>query len=439
MSAVNESVVNESVANPPAKNPSEPAPRPLSLSANFSWMLVGMATYAACQWSCLIVLAKFGSPQAVGQFALGLAVTAPLFMLANLKLRNVQATDSQRQFQYVDYFRLRLATTLIAVLALTGIVWSAGYASGITWLILAIGAGRAFDAVNDIRYGLLQQSERMERVAWAMMINGILSLSLLWAGLLLTGQVLYGAIGWAAGTGLTSGFTWLLIARQRPATASRQPAHGFATLARLCVLALPLGMVMMLVSLTTNIPRYFVEAELGVAALGMFAATAYLIDAGKMVVLALGHSASPRLAKSFANGDLKAFRILLLKLVGIGALGGFIGVILSWTIGAQILRLLYRPEYADHVPLLIAMSFVAMIVFSCSFLGDAMIAARCFRIQVPLLVVVVGVTSLGCWMLVPRYQLLGAVYSLGAGYACHFIGSIAIISWALRGRHRARS
>ncbi len=46
---------------------------PLSLRANFSWTFVGNVVYAGSQWGMLVVLAKLGTPEMVGQFSLGLA------------------------------------------------------------------------------------------------------------------------------------------------------------------------------------------------------------------------------------------------------------------------------------------------------------------------------------------------------------------------------
>ena len=88
-----------------------------SLRANFSWTFVGNVIYAACQWAMLVVLAKLGSPEIVGQFALGLAITAPVIMLTNLQLRAVQATDAKRAYSFGDYLGLRLAVTPLALLA----------------------------------------------------------------------------------------------------------------------------------------------------------------------------------------------------------------------------------------------------------------------------------------------------------------------------------
>ena len=59
----------------------------------------------------VIVLAKLGSPEHLGQFAFGLAMTAPVFMFSTLRLRDVQATDAKNEYRFGDYFALRIMTT----------------------------------------------------------------------------------------------------------------------------------------------------------------------------------------------------------------------------------------------------------------------------------------------------------------------------------------
>ena len=70
----------------------------------------------------LVVLAKFGSPEMVGNFALALAVTAPVFMLTNLQLRAIQAIDVKDQYVYGDYLALRLFGTALALTVILAMV-----------------------------------------------------------------------------------------------------------------------------------------------------------------------------------------------------------------------------------------------------------------------------------------------------------------------------
>ena len=419
----------------------------LSLRANFSWTLAGNLVYAGCQWGMLVVLAKLGSPEMVGQFALGLAVTAPIMLFANLQLRGIQVTDARREYQFGDYLRLRLITTLLALLAIAGIALASGYRWETTLVIIALGIAKAIESISDIFYGLLQQHERMDRIAKSMMIKGALSLGILSAGVYATGSVMWGAAGLAAAWAtilacydIPNGILLLRRTPQPSASAHTQARTlqrwDRAALAKLVWMALPLGLVMLLISLNTNIPRYFIERYQGVRELGIFAALAYLIVAGNTVASALGQSASSRLAKYYAAGDNPAFRNLLLKLAGIGALMGAVGILAALVAGRSILTLLYRPEYAAYVDVFVLLVIDAGLGFVASFLGYGMSAARYFRIQLPLFILVTGAAVLMCIFLVPSQGLYGAAIALIISSIVQLIGSLAIIAHALRALQR---
>src|SRR4051794_41039079 len=85
------------------------------LRTMFAWTLAGNVVYAACQWGMISVLAKLGTTVAVGQFALALAITAPVFMLTNLFLRGIQATDARDEFSFGEYFTLRAMGTVVGL------------------------------------------------------------------------------------------------------------------------------------------------------------------------------------------------------------------------------------------------------------------------------------------------------------------------------------
>src|SRR5947208_1101307 len=82
-----------------------------SLRKDFAWILAGNSVYAATQWGIVMALAKLSSVTAVGQLALGMAVTAPIFLFSNLNLRLVLATDGGHQYAFGAYLRVRLLTT----------------------------------------------------------------------------------------------------------------------------------------------------------------------------------------------------------------------------------------------------------------------------------------------------------------------------------------
>jgi len=407
----------------------------LSLRQNFSWTFAGNIVYAACQWGMLVVMAKLGSPEMVGQFTLGSAVTAPVIMFTNLQLRGVQATDAKRQYLFSDYFGLRLISTGLALLIITSITVKAGYRWDTSLCILLIGLAKSFESISDVIYGLIQQHERMDRIATSLMVKGTLALLLLGLGIYLSGSLFWGVVGLVFADGLRLIYDIRSGASILNPISLVQPRWHWKTLRNLVWLSLPLGVVMMLISLNANIPRYFIERYLGERELGIFAAISYLMVVGGTVVNALGESASPRLAKYYADGNREAFASLLLKLVGIGALLGGVGVLIALVAGKPILTLLYRPEYAQRADLFVWLMLVSGINYVASFLGYGMTAARYFRVQMPLFTLVASTSALVCFWLIPSWGLQGAVMALIIAALVSAMFSLGVIFHAIRRIH----
>ncbi len=424
--------------NTPAPNPSSG----LTLRANFSWTFVGNAVNAAAWFLMTVVLARLGSPADVGLFALGLATTAPIFMFATLRLRDVQATDTKQEYQFGDYFAMRLVTTTLAFLAVIGVVLISGHEWAVSLVILATAASKAIEAISDAFYGLFMQQERLDRIAKSMMIKGPLSLIGLGLGFYLTGSVFWGVVGLAAArmlimlgydirnASLTLGQSVTSIHRLIPSDFPR-PRWNATTLIRLAWLTLPLGVVTMLISFNANIPRYFIEAHLGVHQLGIFAAITALQKAAPTVVQALGRSASPRLAKYYAAHNARAFRRLTLQLAGIGALLGGAGVLVALVAGRPILTLLYGAEYA--LPGLFALVMVdAGLDYMSTMMLFVITSARYLRVQLPLYLLTTGTVALACFWLIPSLGLAGAALASISGELVRLLGSLAAVWHAQR-------
>jgi O-antigen/teichoic acid export membrane protein len=395
----------------------------LSLRHNFAWTLAGNVVYAGCQWGMLIVLAKLGSPIMVGQFALGLAVTAPVIMFTNLDLRTVQATDAKSDFLFGHYLGLRTVTASLALLVIAGITFAGSYRRETALVILTVGLAKTFESFSDVIYGSLQRHERMDRIAISMIIKGPLSLATLGLGVYCTGNVLGGVLGLAVTWGFVLAFYDLrssaLILKNLPdegAGAIRVKClyllWDFKKLCTLLWLALPLGTVALLWSLNANIPRYFIEHYLGERELGIFAALAYLMVAGKTVVSALAQTSIPRLSKYYAIGNWKAFRSLLFRLIAFGALIGGVGLLLTYWAGREILTLLYRPEYAQYYNILFWVMLAAGLNYVATFVLFGLTAARYFKIQTLLHAIISITVTVASYFLIPTLGLMGAAVVL---------------------------
>ena len=424
----------------PVKSLPAPAGR-LTLRANFLWSLAGNVVYAGCQWGMIMVLAKLGSPELVGEFGLALAITAPVMIGASLCLRNVQATDAAGDYEFDHYLSLRVFTTALALLIIAALVAGAGHGRHLAAVIFFVGLAKGFESVSDIIFGYLQQREQMDRIARSMIVKGPLSLAAMALAIHFTGNLLIASASMAAvWAGMLCCYDARVAARllggARSGLRLLVPRWTPQVLWKLALVALPGGIVMTLISFSGNIPRYFIAHHLDIRELGIFAALVYPTVAGSTVIGALGQSATPRLAQLYARTDRRAFRLLLAKLVAIGTALGVLGVLVIWIAGRPILTLLYRPEYAAYERVFLWIGIATGLGYAASFLGYGMTAARYFRAQVPVFFATMLTTAAACAVLVPRYDLIGAALAMTAASVVQAIGSAAVIAHALGGLRR---
>jgi O-antigen/teichoic acid export membrane protein len=409
----------------------------LSLQRNFVWALAGNVVYALCQWGMIIVLAKLTNPFMVGQFSLGLAVATPVLMLTNLQLRMVQATDVRRGYSFGEYLGLRLITTFIGMAAIAIVTCLITKEPKTIMVVLAVAATKAMEAASDIFYGLFQLNNHIDQTGTSMMIRGALSVVALTAGLYFTRDVLWGVIAMAvAWLAVLVGFDASRGIRFMPTAAARsvferwrilRPQFNLARQWTLTRLTFPLGIVMALVSLNMNMPRYFVHSTMGETELGVFSTMAYAMVAIGMVVDAMTHSAAPRLARFFADGRVKEFRSLLIRLAALGLALGFIAAVAIAFSGTWLLAFLYGKAYAGYDKVFTWLMAGAGLSAVASMLTVGITSAKRFSAQVPMFVLVSAVNLVCCAVLVPSFGMLGAAVAPLVASSVHFLVATGIL------------
>ena len=419
----------------PSVAPLTKAIRPLSLRENFAWTLPANLAYAACQWGILVVLAQVGSSGLVGFYVLGLSITAPIFMGASLQLRAIQATDTHSEFGFGDYLGLRLMATAVALVLSGGISWALGHRDAVWWAVMLLALAKSFESISDVIYGLLQQRERMDRVARSKALHGPALLAGVGGGVMLTGDIVGAAAGLVAARVLVlvacdvPSVAWISGVRAREAL---RPRCRPSMLRGLVALGLPLAGVSLLISLETNIPRYFVTHQLGVTSLGLFGAIAALITFGGMFTRAMNQVASPRLATLFHAGDFFGFRRLLGGILASYLVLGLLGLAMVPLIGRWLLGTMFGAEFSPHVDLLLVVMLAAAVAYLSGALTSAMIAIRAIGSQLPLRLVTVATSLIGCLILMPRFGLLGAGMALVVAKVPFVIASLVIVLRATR-------
>lgn len=389
------------------------------------WTLLGNSAYGACQWAMLILIAKMGTPEMVGEFALAFAITAPVIMSASLNLRSVLATDTREAYAFGDYLGLRLLSLAVAMAMIVACA-ALLYRNDTGATIVIVGIAKSTESLSDVYFGFMQRHERMDWISRSLAVKGVASVAGLLAGLYLGNALPFGVAGVALAWAAVFAFHDVPKARELARSvgaAPLRPRWRWPVQARLGWLALPLGLAALLSSLQTNLPRFFVERLLGPRELGFFAAAGYLMIVGARVMTALGESASPRLAVYYARRDRKRFPRLILQMLGIVACVGGTGIVIAFAFGKPLLAFLYTPEYAAQSGVLVLLMVAAAMSYAAVLLQYAMTASRVLKAQPLVFAASSVVTAIACMALIPRHGNSGAAVAMCAGAFVQMTGN----------------
>jgi len=399
------------------------------------WGVVGTTGQAAGRWACLVVLAKLGSAEVVGIFALGQAIANPLTALARFAFRPIIATDINSEFRFSDYLIAQVLTAAIYLATLGVITWAAGLAPGVGWTIFLIGIAKLVDVFGDFFYGVLQKHDRMRQIGLSTLSKGI--------GAVFAVSLTYAATHSLALTAVAMGSWWLVVLATydvpsvirilqfesiKDGAQSGLLRHKLWRVFQRCF---PVAASGTLKQVNQNLPRYLIQFFLGSAAMGHFAAIAAFANFGQVVFRGITQASSARLAEFQLHNRPRFFR-LLFNLLGVAAALGLAAVGIVIVMGDSLLALLYRADYAVAAGVLTWMMIAATFALTALVLRTAMIAARCLTVQVPQLVLTTLLLLVACRLLIPPFGLYGAAWATIAACVFESLAAVAVLAFHFR-------
>jgi O-antigen/teichoic acid export membrane protein len=402
---------------------------------DLAWAMVGQGVSALCQWGRLIAVARLAGAESLGEFALAVAIAMPITQFGGLQMRQILVTDARGRYAFESYRLVRLWGIGVACLVIVGIALWSGYRDQAT-IILSVGLLKALESMNDLYYGLEQRHRRLDLVAQSLILRGVFTLVVLVLVFYLTRNLALSVLAMAGVSVLVWWFVDRRVARPWRHQGAPRAKSEWRQHLELTTLGLPLGITLLLGSLNVSVPRYVIEHSSGSEALGLFAAMAYFVTAGRVVVAALCAPASPRLADAFASGAVVAFRRLLLKVVGVSACLGLAGVAVAVVAGKPFLTLVYGEQFAQRLDIFVWIMVTGMVSYAAIPFGYGLTAMRIFHMQALLFAAVLAINLLACLLLVPSYGPLGAVWGWLSAAVFQLLLTASLTWYGLRAEAR---
>lgn len=310
-----------------------------------SWTFTSNFVTAFVKWLMLIMIAKWLTPADVGVYALALAITSPLALLANMKLRALYVNA-----EAPHYHAYSVARNIVAIFSFVALLLLAFFAYHDAWLIIAmVGLSKLFELVSDFMYALAHRAQHMARLSKQIVIKQIL-LTVLFIGSIVWSRDLLTAIT----VQVVAQFCYLaietkLFVKRYPFERTISPSLVWSIL----TLGLPLGITQLVVSFNTFLPRYALEFFSSSEMLGYFSAIAYITVIANILMGAISQNYLHVFKRLHVAGDYtKIQRVLYRNLLVIALMLCVVLTLASLIAGKWLLTFIYSVDYAKYAWLL---------------------------------------------------------------------------------------
>jgi O-antigen/teichoic acid export membrane protein len=341
--------------------------------------------------------------------------------------------------------------TITTALALVTVVGAVFYPLGLFLIIVAVGLVKGAESATDILHAWLQRHHRFDLILVSLTCQGLAAF-------------LAFLIVFAAGGNLLEALLlqiafaiFLLLANDARLVIriSRRPIgvwlRFFKPLRVLQASAAPglvatlrgtlrkhrailfhswwLGSASFCAALTHNIPRYVIEARMGLDYLGYFTALYYVIHAGNMVVGSAIQVILGPMSRLVVAGRQRQLLSLIVAFTSFILFGGVVGWVVFYRYGALILASIYGKPYAAFIVLFLILLAGGVLRYLNLFLSQVIVAWREFRLHFVLSLAAVGLMLAVALALIETSDFRSIGYAVVIAYALSLTSSAIAVTY----------
>jgi O-antigen/teichoic acid export membrane protein len=315
------------------------------LLSNLSKVFSGIAAYALFQILISSLISKFYGTQQLAEYLFIFALSATVFFLTNLGLRQVLVTSSKYS-NFSDYYKIRLTSSMIAcVIIFVGFSMSQfnNY-----YLLSSLCAIKFFESLSEINYAIKQKFEEHQFQSVSLLFKSILS-------------ILFFSAAYILDFGITAAFYVILLIHLFVfylleikklslsfSMLSPYSIYNFKINWDLIKYALPLGVGLFLINLNLNFPRIFSGIYLNEYDTAGIGASIQIALAGVPIITGITQTLLPRFSKLITENKVSMIYSLYVKTLLLLGVLCILGIMLSYFHGEQILHLIFNEEVSKY-------------------------------------------------------------------------------------------
>ncbi|EGQ0374038.1 hypothetical protein EEO29_03865 [Staphylococcus pseudintermedius] len=373
---------------------------------NIMYTFVGNATLAFIKWLILILIVRLTTPNEVGSYTFAVAVSTPIMMFANMRLRLRYVVEDQWSYKSVKLTRELLnAVAFMVVLIIATII----YPQYFTYIIL-ISIIKILDLESEFYYALLHKVQNFRRIG-LLQIGKSINVILFFAISLLISKSVVVALVFQ----LVSQLLWLVLFElkaKKNIVQSTQPINQNKIKA-LIIIGLPLGVVQLVNAYNILIPRYAIEKFLNVSLVGIFASVSYLLTIIDLFMNAISQNIIIRIKDSFNNKRYGELEQYIFKKVPIySAFIGLMIIIPVYFFKDAIVFIVYGQSYINYSDILLIISFSIIFNFQSWIFDTMLMAFQVYKFQLISSLVTLIVSLIASVTLINYFGIYGASFAV---------------------------
>lgn len=295
------------------------------------------------QLALLILIARLGTQELVGAYALSTAFLNPTFLLARMGLRAALATEKADGVTFRTYRDLQFGMTAMAFLVTIAIAALFEAEPIFVYVLFMVFFMKLFETLSDLHYGLLLKNDRQHVIATSLFLRsttGALAYLLLAVVLDAETAMIALPISWA--------LVFLLhdFLRSRDLRARETgPPPGRAELIALFSVLLPLALAGFFGQLGLSVPRFIIGIGSGTSVLGQIAPALMAHVFVSAFAESVMHSLLSSVAREIAAGERRRAWDRLVKIAVYLLPVTLVGIVVMFVIGGWIVDLVFGEGY----------------------------------------------------------------------------------------------
>lgn len=376
----------------------------LSIQKNLAWNSVGNLVYLFSQWLLTYIVTNTLGFESAGIYSLSVSVSSSFYMVASYTMRNFQVSDVTHVYADETYVRSRYLTSLLSIVMCLGFAVVSAYPTNTILCIVFYMFFKASEAISDVYQGVMQVRLRMDYIGKSFILKGIIELLLFYAALLF-----FRSITTAVGVLFLSSYALVLLYDRPHAQSFYTPqVNGLRAIASLLKECLPSAVYGLFFMAAGQLPRIFLEGQLGTEALGFYSSIA-------MPVLIIQVSASfifsplaTPLAESLERGNIRRFKKIIVQVFIVIALLALVGVVGFSLLGTWFYTLLFGEKIVPYTFLAVPLTICSVLVALSWFLTTVLTVMRELKVLLVLGGVTLAIVAIGTTPFLITFGMNGA-------------------------------